>query len=115
MKSQRSSRSEWWSNYSRYLKSPEWRALRKRLYKDRGGKCEDCGKKLKSHYHAHHRTYARMGCESLDDLTLLCTGCHQKRHPNKKIGRKRKRRVNVRFLLVVATILFAVLFLVTQL
>lgn len=90
MKSQRSNRSEWWNRYSRYLKSPEWRALRKRLYKDRDGRCEDCGKKLRGKYHAHHETYQRVGNEDLEDLVLLCDRCHQKRHPNKKITRKKK-------------------------
>jgi len=102
MKSQRSSRSEWWNNYSRYLKSPEWRTLRRRLYKDRDGKCEDCGKKLKSHYHAHHETYVRMGHEDLRDLTLLCTQCHQRRHPDKKITRKKKPRIRKSSLLLLA-------------
>ena len=102
MKSQRSSRSEWWSNYSRYLKSPEWRALRRRLYKDRDGRCEDCGKNLRGKYHAHHETYARVGNEDLGDLVLLCERCHQKRHPGKKIARKKKLRIRKSSLVFIA-------------
>lgn len=91
MKSQRSSRSEWWRNYSNYLKSPQWRALRRRLYQERGGRCSDCGVKLGSRYEVHHKTYVRVGDEDLDDLDLLCLKCHRKRHPGKKLRRRRGR------------------------
>jgi hypothetical protein len=37
-----------------------------------------------------------VGNESLDDLALLCDTCHQKRHPNKRITGKRKRRIKSR-------------------
>ena len=90
MKSQNSSRSDWWTRYSAYLKSPEWKKKRQRLYRDRKGRCEDCGKKLRGKYHAHHKTYERVGNEDPEDLALLCDRCHQKRHPDKKIVRKKK-------------------------
>jgi 5-methylcytosine-specific restriction endonuclease McrA len=115
MRHRKSSRSGWWTRYSQYLKSPEWKEKRQRLYRDRKGRCEDCGKKLGSGFHAHHKTYERVGNESLDDLALLCDTCHQKRHPNKRIGKKRKRRVNTSFLLIVLAAMFAALLLVTQL
>lgn len=102
MKSQGSSRSDWWTRYSSYLKSSEWKAKRQRLYRDRKGRCEDCGKKLKSKYHAHHSTYARAGNEDLGDLVLLCERCHQKRHPGKKIARKKKLRIRKSSLALIA-------------
>ena len=102
MKSQVSSRSDWWARYSSYLKSSEWKAKRQRLYRDRKGRCEDCGKKLKSKYHAHHSTYARVGNEDLGDLVLLCERCHQKRHPDKKIARKKKLHISKSSLVLIA-------------
>lgn len=115
MKSRRSRRSEWWTRYSRYLKSPEWKEKRQRLYLDRNGRCEDCGRKLGGEYHAHHKTYARVGNEDLDDLALLCDRCHQKKHPNKKIARKKKphiKRLAFVFALLVplALVLLSILF-----
>lgn len=102
MKSQGSSRSDWWTRYSSYLKSSEWEAKRQRLYRDRKGRCEDCGKKLRGGYHAHHSTYARVGNEDLGDLVLLCERCHQKRHPGKKIARKKKLRIRKSSLALIA-------------
>lgn len=110
MRYRKSSRSEWWARYSQYLKSPEWKKKRQRLYRDRKGRCEDCGKKLGSHYHAHHMTYSNVGNEDLEDLRLLCTSCHQKRHPDKKITKKKRRRpaaAAVALLLVIAFIVAA--------
>jgi 5-methylcytosine-specific restriction endonuclease McrA len=108
MKSQRSNRSDWWSRYRAYLKSPEWKAKRQRLYRDRKGRCEDCYKKLGKRFHAHHESYERVGDEDLDDLRLLCTKCHQKRHPNKNITRKKKphiKRLVFAFALLVLLVL----------
>lgn len=112
---QTSSRSDWWIRYSEYLKSPEWKAKRKRLYRDRGGRCEDCGKKLKSHYHAHHKTYERVGNEDLDDLELLCTKCHEKRHPGKKLTRRKRARKSSLSLLLLALAALSTLLLLSTL
>jgi 5-methylcytosine-specific restriction endonuclease McrA len=66
--------------YVRYMNSPEWRALRKKVLRRDEGACVDCssGEALQ----IHHLTYARFGAEQLEDLVTLCDGCHEARHMN---------------------------------
>lgn len=44
----------------------------------------------------HHKTYARLGKERLEDLQVLCFNCHKLIHPDlgkpRKIKAERKRR-----------------------
>lgn len=84
-------RRRWWRNYRAYLKSEAWQERRKKLYRDRGGRCEDCGRELGGRYHAHHTSYANVGNESLQELLLLCEDCHAKRHPQRRVGRRARR------------------------
>lgn len=64
--------------YQEYIKSHWWAALRKRIFKKRGRKCEVCGatKRLQ----LHHLTYERMGRERESDLKILCRHCHELTH-----------------------------------
>lgn len=84
-------RRQWWRNYRRYLKSEAWQERRKKLYRDRGGRCEDCGRELRGRYHAHHLNYTNVGREPLQELLLLCEGCHKKRHARRRVVRPGKR------------------------
>jgi 5-methylcytosine-specific restriction endonuclease McrA len=61
-----------------YRASKQWKELRKLVYADRGYKCEACGGTNK--LHVHHKTYENFGNESIDELELLCSSCHRKRH-----------------------------------
>lgn len=59
--------------YDDHLHSTYWRQIREQaLARDNG--CRLCGSL--ENLQAHHRTYARLGQESLDDLTTLCSECH---------------------------------------
>lgn len=100
----------WWRDYRAYLKTQAWRDKRKELYRERGGRCEDCGRELRGHYHAHHLSYTNVGREPLRDLLLLCEGCHKKRHPRRRVGRTGKRGtlVAVFVVLLLASILVLV-------
>jgi 5-methylcytosine-specific restriction endonuclease McrA len=102
----------WWRNYRRYLKSEAWQDRRKELYRERGGRCEDCGRELEGHYHAHHMNYTNVGDEPLRDLRLLCEDCHKKRHPRRRVGRRKKRgaAVVVCAVLLLVSILFLLAF-----
>jgi 5-methylcytosine-specific restriction endonuclease McrA len=65
--------------YRRYMRSRAWRSSPARLGEIEAarGACRLCGSAGPSaHLEAHHRTYARLGRERLDDLTLLCSACH---------------------------------------
>ena len=69
-------------NYYEYLKSDEWKKLRKSVLRRDNELCI-CGGKATE---VHHKTYARVGNEPLSDLVSLCRNCHQNVHDNYKIN-----------------------------
>lgn len=64
--------------YALYLKTEHWKYLRARALARWGGYCENCG--TAPALEVHHRTYARLGRERLEDLTPLCSPCHRATH-----------------------------------
>jgi hypothetical protein len=71
-------------NYQEYIKSDRWRRKREKVIKRAGGVCEECRKgRIR---HVHHLTYKRLGNEWLSDLLGLCFGCHQAKHPNRRLS-----------------------------
>jgi 5-methylcytosine-specific restriction endonuclease McrA len=73
----------WWAKYYKHLRSKEWAALRWLVIKARGRKCEDCGS-TSGPFNLHHKTYVRLGHERLEDVRLLCRGCHKAKHPKRR-------------------------------
>lgn len=65
-------------SYSEYLKSNHWYELRRR-WVESGRPCRCCVC-LCVNYQLHHRTYARIGCESLNDMVPLCRRHHGQLH-----------------------------------
>lgn len=65
-------------NYLTYLQSPEWQAKRAAVSERSGGMCEACGKVRG--LDVHHKTYARLTDERLDDLLHVCRACHESIH-----------------------------------
>lgn len=67
----------WWRKYRRYLKSAEWQVKRALAMLSANGVCEmrGCGKPATE---VHHKTYARLGHEWLDDLMAVCRACHER-------------------------------------
>ena len=79
--SKKTEKDQFFSWYSEYLKSPEWRAKRLKVLARAKGICEGCGE-----VHAtqvHHLTYERVGDELLFDLVAICDECHHKAHKDK--------------------------------
>ncbi len=83
--------------YQAYLDSNKWKALRLRIIKDRGHKCQDCGST--KHLQVHHLTYDRIFKERDTDLRVVCQDCHNAIHHGKKrgmgslrVGNRRKRK-----------------------
>ena len=68
----------WLMSYKRYLKSPEWQDIRRRVLDFWDYKCATCS--AEHNLHIHHRTYVRVGMENLNDLIVLCERCHGKFH-----------------------------------
>ena len=61
-------------DYGEYLKSKEWAAKASEAKERDGFKCRLCNSEMR--LQVHHRTYERVGSESIDDLTTLCGPCH---------------------------------------
>ena len=64
--------------YEEYLKTGHWKFVRSRAVEYADKSCQLCKSKL--HINVHHNTYERRGCESLNDLIVLCRECHSKFH-----------------------------------
>lgn len=63
-------------SYDAYLRSPGWRERRGKVLAAAEGRCA-CGAPAEQ---VHHRTYTRLGRESLSDLHAVCGPCHAKIH-----------------------------------
>ena len=64
--------------YVTYMASPEWKALREKVYARDNHRCCRCGSQEK--LQVHHLTYVRLGRERMGDLITLCGSCHRKEH-----------------------------------
>lgn len=64
--------------YSKYLKSKEWRDKREDVLDRDGHRCIFCFSD--SNLHVHHLTYANFKNEKLSDLVTLCSACHKGEH-----------------------------------
>ncbi len=79
-------------SYKQYLKTPKWRALRRKVFERDDFQCRFCqGVFHPSQLECHHLTYARMGRERLSDLETLCGRCHSLRHNAAPRARKSKK------------------------
>lgn len=67
---------EWWSKYSAYLLTPEWKMKRTRFLKRAGGICEGCG--LNPAKQVHHLNYEHVFNEFLFELVEACDDCHER-------------------------------------
>ena len=79
---------EWFKWYDEYLKSDKWKEKKKSFLKfleTRGYEiaCVRCGRKDKLAF--HHIHYDNVGDETINDVLLLCYGCHNYWH---KLERK---------------------------
>jgi len=64
--------------YQDYLKSEAWQGKRKLALERAKYACQLCSSP--NNLQVHHRTYERIGNELLEDLTVLCDGCHKHFH-----------------------------------
>jgi len=69
-------------SYAQYLKTTHWHNLRESLISATGGICQDC-KQQDRILTLHHKNYDHVGSETRQDLEVLCTDCHQRRHSEK--------------------------------
>lgn len=69
--------------YKRFLKSDEWKAIRKEVLERDKFCCQECGSKTALHVHHLHYKHHRNEINHLEDLVTLCRFCHEKKHPDK--------------------------------
>ena len=81
--------------YTAYLKSAEWKLLRRKALDHADDRCQTCNSNKT--LHVHHRVYPKeLGTEKLNDLTVLCNKCHYLFHnhaplKNKQSVKKKKK------------------------
>ena len=61
-----------------YMQSDKWRTLKFSRLMIAQYKCESCGSF--HNLNLHHITYERLTQEALEDVAILCGGCHTKLH-----------------------------------
>jgi len=72
-------------NYQSYLQSKQWKQKAQAAKKRAGFRCQVCNRSQDEVIlNAHHRTYENLGNELLEDLTVLCEGCHNLFERNKR-------------------------------
>jgi hypothetical protein len=64
--------------YNHYRHTEHWAAVRNKFLGTRNGVCEKCGSK--KDLSVHHIHYETLGCETGEELKLLCWKCHMKKH-----------------------------------
>jgi len=62
-------------DYQEYLASRDWALLKNKVRERSGGICERC--RQAPYQSTHHKTYARIGRELMEDLLGVCNPCHE--------------------------------------
>lgn len=74
----------WHKTHEAFIRSREWKEIKKRLFLSKLKICEKCGSKI--NIEVHHINYDRFGGNELEsDLMVLCRSCHKKIHG--KVGK----------------------------
>lgn len=81
-------------SYAAYLKTPEWSARREWALWADNYRCRVCYRDKA--LNVHHRHYCRRGTETLNELTTLCSHCHEMFHKNSTLHGQSKPVLRVR-------------------
>lgn len=73
--------------YEEYIRTREWKRIRKLVLDRDDHKCRVCNSI--EDLHVHHREYSHYGTEDLNTLTTLCSNCHNLFHNESKLSKKR--------------------------
>ncbi len=65
--------------YKLYLQTKHWQHFRVEALKAAQYKCQLCNEN-KEQLDVHHRDYINRGCETFNDVIVLCDPCHKKFH-----------------------------------
>lgn len=64
--------------YAEYLKSDHWANLKQEVFAAKGKFCQFC--KLEEKLHGHHLCYKNLIDCKIEDIMILCEGCHNLLH-----------------------------------
>ncbi len=96
-------RSGWWEAYAKYLSSPSWRKLRKRVLKRDNNECQTCQNKEDYPLEIHHRRgHSSVPNCKLSDLITLCKSCHEAITSNDRARRYQNKSVPTNIMPTVA-------------
>lgn len=76
-KKKRKHRSDYNPERKRFLRSPEWRAIRSQVLDRDGHQCVECGSD--GVLNVHHKDFSKDN-HALDNLETLCWNCHMRKH-----------------------------------
>lgn len=63
------------ASYDEYLESDFWKAIRERVFAEKGKKCVKCGKPANTVHHSRYDRATLMG-ETIESLFPVCRKCH---------------------------------------
>lgn len=66
---------QWWADYNAYLRSPEWKAKRRKVLERDNWTCQACMERPATQ--VHHTSYAHRFNEPLFELQAVCDECHR--------------------------------------
>jgi len=76
------------SGYADYLRGAAWRERAVAAKERARWRCALCDSEAR--LEAHHVSYARVGSERAEDLTVLCAVCHEAFHDRRALAEKRR-------------------------
>jgi len=62
--------------YKLYLQTKHWQHFRVEALRFAQYKCEHCGCENEE-LNVHHKSYINVGCETFNDVIVLCKECHR--------------------------------------
>ena len=65
--------------YKEYLKTAHWQHFKSEALRFYKSECQLCNGKNKQ-LDVHHKDYKNIGCETFNDVTVLCDDCHNTHH-----------------------------------
>jgi 5-methylcytosine-specific restriction endonuclease McrA len=72
----RRSKAGWWRDYSEFLRSPRWAAVRREVLQRDSCRCQYCGRRAE---HVHHLAYHGDWADPRL-LVSICAACHSRLH-----------------------------------
>ena len=78
---------EWWDDYSKYLKSAQWKELSAKVLERDKRVCQNCFRHNATQaHHVSYKNYNKLGYSLAFDCVAICDECHKLAHPHLRDG-----------------------------